>query len=69
MTEEIQEITTKEVETRIIEYLEKHNRTVGYKIDFPVYKILPEEVKLALSILKKHGMQIIITFEQKQEKK
>ena len=49
--------------------LNKYNLRLRYKLDFPIYKILPVEVKLALKILEKHGMNIVINFRPKEEKK
>lgn len=39
------------------------NIKLGYQVDFPNYKILPEEVQLALKVLSRHGMRILITAE------
>jgi len=54
---------------QIDEYLKKHKFKLGYAIDFPIYKILPEEVQLALKVLTKHGMQVLITLKPIEETK
>lgn len=56
------------VEKEIQEILKKHNFKIGYEISFPIYKILPDEIKLALSILIKHGMKIVIVFKPQENK-
>jgi hypothetical protein len=38
--------------------LQKYDLGVGFKFDFPKYQTLPDEVKLAVSILIKHGLRI-----------
>lgn len=38
--------------------LKKYNLKLNYSITFPIYRQLPEEVKLALLILAKHNMKI-----------
>lgn len=50
------------------EILSKYNLKFHYKLTFPVYNVLPDEVKLALNILEKHGMNIIIEFREKESK-
>lgn len=45
-------------------FLEKHNARIDYKMDFPMYRILPDEVKLALKVLAKHGMKVVITIKE-----
>lgn len=44
--------------------LKKHNAKLGYEITFPIYRELPDEVKLALKVLGRHGMKISITIKQ-----
>lgn len=59
-------------EEEIREILKKHNLKISYEISFPKYKILPDEVQLALKILAKNGMKILFTLTpttiQKQSK-
>lgn len=55
-----------EAEKQIKEILEKNKLTYGYEISFPMYRILPDEVKLALSVLKKNGMKISVVLKKKE---
>lgn len=50
-------------EKQINEILEKNNLKLNYQISFPTYRIIPDEVRLALSVLAKHGMKITFTLE------
>ena len=59
-------MTIEEVEKQIKELVDKNGFKIGYKIDFPVYRILPDEVKLALNILNKYGMVIKIVLNPKK---
>lgn len=59
----------KKVEQEIADVLKKHKAKLGYMITFPIYKILPDEVKLALSVLAKHKMNIEIIFESLKKEK
>lgn len=47
----------KEIET----ILNKYNLKYGYILDFPKYRELPDEVKLALSVINNHGVAIVVT--------
>ena len=60
-----QELAFKEIE----EILKKYNLMIKYKLDFPVYKILPNEIKLALSILERHNMRVTFELRPKEQKK
>lgn len=51
------------VEKRIRELLKRYNLQIGYGFSFPRYKILPDEVKLALVILQTHGLKIIFSLK------
>lgn len=42
----------------IMRYLKNHGLQFGCEIDFPMYKIHPPEVDLALEVLKRNGMTI-----------
>lgn len=55
-----------EAEKQIKEILEKNKLKFGYEISFPMYRILPDEVKLALSVLKKNGMKISVVLRKKE---
>ncbi len=41
-------------------FLKEHKQEVNFNITFPIYRILPAEVELALKVLEKHGMKISI---------
>ena len=45
----------------IMRYLKNHNLKFGCEIDFPMYKIHPPEIDLAIEVLKRHGMTIKVT--------
>ena len=53
-------------EKQIKDILEKEKLKFGYEISFPMYRITPDEVKLALSVLKKHGMKISVVLKKKE---
>ncbi len=55
-----------EVEKQIKDLVDKNGYEIGYTLDFPIYKILPDEVKLALNILGKHGMTLKIVLSPKK---
>ena len=42
----------------IQEILKITETKISYELSFPAYKILPDEVKLALSVLERNGMKI-----------
>lgn len=44
-----------EFEKKLKKLLEDSNIAIETTVDFPQYKILPEEVRLALLVLQKHG--------------
>lgn len=50
-------------QNEIDQVLEKYNLTIGYELSFPRYRIIPDEVRLALSVLKTHGMKITISLQ------
>lgn len=54
------------VDTAIKQLLEKEGLRFSYEVTFPVYNILPDDVKLALNILMKHGMSISTILVKKQ---
>ena len=59
-------MTIEEIEKQVKDLTDKNNFEIGYKIDFPIYRILPDEVKLALNILNKYGMVIKIVLNPKK---
>lgn len=58
-------ISLDDAEKQLKEFLETHGCEIGYDFKFPVYKILPDEVKLALLILSKHQMTVAISLKPK----
>jgi hypothetical protein len=57
------------------EFSEQFNKLLsefGYKIqislDFPEYKVLPEDIKLALLVLNKHKNQFLLDFIEEERK-
>ena len=53
-----------EVSIKLDQLLKENEVKLGYEITFPIYKIIPDEVKLALIILAKHGMTINIVLKK-----
>lgn len=50
-------------------FLEKEKIELTYQLTFPMYQILPDEVKLAIYIIHKHGLKISVTPTPRQDKK
>jgi|AntAceMinimDraft_6_1070360.scaffolds.fasta_scaffold32834_2 hypothetical protein len=53
----------------VTEALNKHNLQIGYEISFPRYNIMPDEVRLALNVLQRHGMKITISLVEANQKR
>lgn len=53
-----------QVDAQIINILKEHECKLGYEMTFPRYKIIPDEVKLAMLVLKNHGMVIQMTIQE-----
>lgn len=49
--------------------LSKKNLAIGYEFSFPRYNILPDEVRLALSVIKSHGMKISLSLHEVDKNK
>lgn len=47
--------------------LDTYNLEYGFKIDFPIYRILPDEVQLALRIIEKNKMRIKVFLSKRQD--
>jgi hypothetical protein len=62
---DINDLAQKEIQ----EVLNKYGLQIRYRFDFPIYKILPDEVILAQKVLAKHGLKIIIELEPKPKNK
>ncbi len=54
----------KEINRKIQSILKENGYKMDYQISFPQYNIYPDEVKLALSIIIKHGMRIQIVLKE-----
>lgn len=61
---DIEDLAQREIE----EILKKYKLKIKYKFEFPIYRILPDEVKLALNVLSRNQMKILIEFESIKEK-
>ena len=48
------------------ELLEKHNLDMTILMDFPQYRVLPEEVQLAIIVLTKNMIQYKLSYKEKQ---
>lgn len=57
----------KAFEKELIVLLNKYNVVLSAIPQFPIYNIQPDEVKLALRILEKHGVQYLPTIKLKKE--
>lgn len=55
----------KGIDDKFNKFLEDNNLEVSYLIDFPVYKVIPDEVKLALNVLRNHKMRIKFILKDK----
>lgn len=60
-------MTIEEAEAQIQNALKESGMKLGYQMVFPMYNILPDEVKLALSVLHKNGMKIVVTLQKPEE--
>jgi hypothetical protein len=49
-----------DLEKKIYELVKENNAIISFAFDFPQYKILPDDVNLALKVLQNHGMHIKI---------
>lgn len=59
----------KTIEKDFESLLQEHGVSVQVLIDFPEYKIVPEEIRLALRIIEKHKHNFVLNFiEVKKEK-
>ena len=54
-------------EKQIDKIMNDNNLEYGYKLDFPRYRKIPEEVLLALAVMKKHEMNVVIVLKKKGE--
>ena len=58
----------KKVEEGFLKLLEENNLEYSILIDFPIFKILPPEVELSLTILNKNGAVSKIGYKEKEKK-
>lgn len=49
--------------------LKRRNLRINYEISFPRYNIWPDDIRLALNILKQHGMKITIALQEVKQNK
>lgn len=54
-------------EKQIQAILKKYNLKINCEISFPMYKQLPDEVRLALKVLVRHGMKILFTLKPREK--
>lgn len=59
-------MTVDEVEKQIKKLVDENNMRISYCIDFPIYRILPNSVKLALDVIQEHKVSIKMTLEEKK---
>lgn len=57
-----------EAEKKIDVILKENDLTYSYEFSFPMYRILPDEVKLALSVLEKNGLKVRVILKEKVKK-
>lgn len=55
-----------EIKNQIDKLCKDNNYEIAYKFDFPIYRILPEEVRLATSVLEKHGLVVRLELKEKK---
>lgn len=55
-----------QVKREINSICKKNDLLISYRLNFPIYNILPDEVKLAMKILERHGMRISMELEEKK---
>lgn len=55
--------TNEKAQKEIQEVLKKYGLQLSYKLEFPIYRIIPEEAKLAMKILERYAMHIVLTFK------
>lgn len=65
--DEPKEVKLKRVIAEILQVAKVNGLAMNYKLCFPIYNILPPEVKLALKILDKHGMHIKLLLEEEKK--
>lgn len=58
-----------QITREINEILDKYQIEYKFKLEFPIYNQIPEEVKLAMIILEKHGMTLSIHYQDRKKKK
>lgn len=47
--------------------LDTYGLRYNFKLDFPVYRIIPDEVQLALRVIEKHKMRIKVFLDKKKD--
>ena len=51
-------------EEQITKILKDNKLKIDYEIQFPNFDVLPQEIELALTILKKKGMRIVFVLKE-----
>lgn len=47
--------------------LDTYGLRYNFKLDFPVYRIIPDEVQLALRVIEKYKMRIKVFLDKKKD--
>ena len=55
-------------EEQIAEILKANGLVYDYQITFPKYRILPDEVQLALKVLRNNGMTVLFSIVPEKKK-
>lgn len=58
------QVTANQLEKEIVELEKKYGLSLSVTLDFPMYKELPEEVRLAIIILNKHGAKFVRAYKE-----
>lgn len=53
-----------DIHKKLTALLKENGVKLGYSIEFPMYRQLPDEVVLAIKILERHGMRVHIVIEK-----
>lgn len=59
--------TIDQLDKELQKFLDDNGAEIGYELVFPIYRIIPDEVKLALSVIAKHSMKVLITLSPKKK--
>jgi len=59
-------MTKEELKKHIDDLCKENKLVIRYRLNFPIYRIIPDDVKLAMNVLEKHGMTISLEIEDKR---